>query len=161
VLAAYRQLATLRRAAARRFRAGTLRRRAVRLVLACDPIGIRPLYHCRVGQSVLFASEIKALFAHPGVPRGPDDDSLAEFLIGRVPESREATFFRGVSSLPPAHTAIVTPDGFGSRRYWDFDPGRGTRYASFPECAEAFREQFERAVHRRLRSAHPVATVSG
>jgi asparagine synthase (glutamine-hydrolysing) len=133
-----------------------------RLVLARDPIGIKPLYYCRARDTFLFASEVKALLAHPAVEHRPNDDLLADFLMGRVRDGEGMTFFEGVSSVRPAHTLTVAAGRLVTRRYWDFDPSRRVRLASFPEYAEAFREHFERAVRRRLRSAQPVAvSVSG
>ncbi|MBI4382317.1 MAG: hypothetical protein HY574_14160 [candidate division NC10 bacterium] len=134
-----------------------------RLLLARDALGIRPLYYSRICDTFLFASEIKALLAHPRVSPRPNDDVLAA-LLARVtaPDDQGLTFFEGVSSLPPAYMAILTPEGFVTRRYWDFDPTQRTRLRTFQEYAEAFRHYFEQAVRRRLRSAYPVAvSVSG
>jgi asparagine synthase (glutamine-hydrolysing) len=132
------------------------------LLLARDSIGIRPLYYCRIRDTFLFASEIKALLAHPDVSSRPNDDYLAQYLLGRHQDTGGMTFFEGVESLLPAHTAICTPRGFVIRRYWDFDASQPIRLRSFREYADAFRHHFERAVRRRLRSAHPVAvSVSG
>ncbi|MBI4382316.1 MAG: hypothetical protein HY574_14155 [candidate division NC10 bacterium] len=132
------------------------------LLLARDAIGVRPLYYAHPRNTFLFASEIKALLVHPRVSAGPNDDVLAEFLLDLPRNDQGLTFFEGVSSLPPAHMAILTPGGFVTRRYWDFDPTRRVRLGSFQEYAEAFRHYFEQAVRRRLRSAYPVAvSVSG
>ncbi|MFQ5804455.1 MAG: asparagine synthase (glutamine-hydrolyzing), partial [Candidatus Methylomirabilales bacterium] len=131
------------------------------LLLARDAIGIRPLYYYRTRDTFLFASEIKALLAHPAVSPKPNDDTLADFLLNNV-RDQEITFFEGISSLPPAHMALLTPQSFSKRRYWDFDAGGCIRLGSFDEYATAFRHLFEQAVRRRLRSAHPVAvSVSG
>ncbi|PYT92308.1 MAG: hypothetical protein DMG36_15615 [Acidobacteria bacterium] len=134
-----------------------------RLILVRDSIGIRPLYYCRSGKTFLFASEIKAILALPQVSTRPNDDMLAAFLIGvRAQDCHGMTFFEGVSSLRPAHVAIVTRDGFQTKQYWDFDPKRKIRFSSFSEYAEGFHHHFEEAVRRRLRSAYPVAvSVSG
>jgi len=133
-----------------------------RLLLARDALGVRPLYYARADAAFLFASEIKALLAHPDVPARPDDDVLARFLLGRMEELREATFFAGISTVPPAQAVTVTPEGASLRRYWEFDPGRRVRLPSLDEYAEAFREIVVRAVGRRLRSARPVAvSLSG
>lgn len=134
-----------------------------RLLLARDALGVRPLYLCRAraGSSVLFASEIKALLAHPAVDARPDRDTLADFLVDHVRDPSR-TFFEGISSVEPAHLIEVWSDSLAARRYWDFDPGRRLRLGSTREYAEAFREVLERAVRRRLRSARPVAvSVSG
>jgi len=138
-------------------------RRRRRLLLVRDALGVRPLYYTRAGQTFLFASEIKALLAHPQVSPRPNDDLLAEFLLsGPAQDNPGLTFFEGISSVLPGHMLAVTPDGMSARRYWDFDPARRLRFRSFPDYAEAFRHHFQEAVRRRLRSAHPVAvSVSG
>ncbi len=133
-----------------------------RLFVARDAIGIRPLYYYQARDLFIFASEIKAILAHPRVAAQPHDDCLAGFLLERKLDSEGMTFFKGVVSLRPSHMAVLTPEKFETRRYWDFDPAREIRFNSFPEYAEAFRHHFEQAVRRRLRSAHPVAvSVSG
>ena len=132
------------------------------LLLARDAMGVRPLYYCRRAHLIVFASEIKALLVHPDVPARPDDELLARFLLDDIRGREGRTFFEGVSSVPPACVAIVTPGGCTTRRYWDFDPSRRTRLGSFQEYAAAFRHHFAQAVRRRLRSARPVAvSVSG
>jgi hypothetical protein len=52
-----------------------------RLLLARDSIGIRPLYYFRNDRVFAFASEIKALLAHPEIPTRPDDEGIADFLL--------------------------------------------------------------------------------
>ena len=135
-----------------------------RLLLARDSIGIRPLYFFRNDRLFGFASEIKALLAHPDVPTRPDDEGIADYLLisSRPVDRQEVTCFAGISALVPAHLATITPERTATRRYWDFDAGRAIRLRAFDEYAEAFRERFEEAVRRRTRSAHPVAiSVSG
>jgi len=135
-----------------------------RLLLARDAIGIRPLYHCRAGSTFLFASEIKALLAHPRVTTQPNEDALANIILGPgySPDDLASTCFEGVFRLPPAHVLCVTAGQVVTRRYWDFDLAARARIRSFPECVEAFRVHFEEAVRRRIRSAFPVVvSVSG
>src|SRR6266849_6700258 len=145
------------------FALGLFDHRRRQLLLARDAMGVRPLYYCRTRETFLFASEIKALLAHPLVSRRPDDDQLAEFLLGGPARDNQGfTFFRGVSSVLPGYFVIATPQEFAARRYWDFDATRRTRLGSFQEYAAGFRYHFEQAVRRRLRSAHAVALgVSG
>ena len=137
--------------------------RRQRLLIVRDAIGVRPLYYCRIGQSFLFASEIKALLAHPKVSTRPNRDAIAELAL-RFPNGArsDSTFFEGILTLPPAHEATVTRNGFVKRRYWDFDLDRETRFHSLDEYSDAFRDQFARAVNRRTRGSHPIAvSVSG
>jgi asparagine synthase (glutamine-hydrolysing) len=137
---------------------------AGRLLLARDAIGVRPLYYFVNDHLFAFASEIKALLEHPAVPVAPDDDGLADVMLpaSRPVDRQEVTCFAGISAVVPAHLVVVTPGRFESRRYWDFDCGLAIHLKSYGEYAEAFREQFGRAVARRLRTPGTVAvSVSG
>jgi asparagine synthase (glutamine-hydrolysing) len=131
------------------------------LFLARDALGVRPLTYCRIGETVLVASEIKALLEHPAVSATPNADALADFIFDHV-HDLEATFFAGVLNLPPAHAALVTRQGVRTWRYWDFDPATRTDLSSFEEYAECFVGLLRAATLRRMRSAHPVSiSVSG
>lgn len=144
------------------FALGLFDPRRQQLLLARDAIGARPLYYYRTSDIFIFASEIKAILAHPQIPSRPNDPVLADFLMGGDRDTPEMTCFEDVFSLPPAHLSALTTRGFVTRRYWDFDPTRRTRLGSFEEYTEAFRQYFEQAVQRRLRSAYPVVvSVSG
>ncbi len=132
-----------------------------RLVLVRDAIGVRPLYYCQLPHAFLCASEVKALLAHPDVHTQPNHDVIGDFLLDRWADSQH-TCFQSVCSVPPAHQVVVTPQTVTVQRYWDFPANHRLRFKSFPEYAEAFRQLFEQAVQRRLRSASPVAvSVSG
>jgi asparagine synthase (glutamine-hydrolysing) len=90
-----------------------------RLLLARDRLGIKPLYVYRDAEKLLFASEPKALLAHPGLTPEVDPAALEDYLtFGIVPGRR--SIFRGVEKLPPAHVLAVTPDRLGAepQRYW-------------------------------------------
>ncbi len=133
------------------------------LLLARDALGVKPLYWWADPRTVLFASEIKAILAHPEVTPRPDEEYLAVRLLGQNREGTgDRTFFAGVHSLIPAHYILFGTGGEQQRRYWDFAVDTPIRLVSSAEYAEAFREALERAVHRRLRSLYPVAvSVSG
>ena len=135
--------------------------RRQRLLLARDAIGIRPLYYVRIGACVLFASEIKALLAHPQVTARPNDDMLACYAASSRPKDVSMTCFQGIVSLPPAHVALVTPQQLETRQYWDFTV-TAQRFSSIQDYAEAFRYHLSNAVRRRLRSRQPVVvSISG
>ncbi len=135
-----------------------------RLLLARDVIGVRPLYYVHAPRLFAFASEIKALLAHPDIAARPNDEGVADFmLIGSRPLDRQdLTCFDGICSLIPAHLVTVTSQGLVRQRYWDFDTSKPLRCRSFDDYRDAFRERFTEAVRRRTRSAYPVAiSVSG
>ena len=136
--------------------------RRQRLFLSRDRIGVRPLFHTRASGQFLFASEVKALFAHPAVPRELDLRGLGEvftFWCTLAPR----TVFRGVEELPPGHSLVVEADGQAQlRRYWqlDFSPAVP---AEQPEAlSDRLRELLLDATRLRLRADVPVgAYLSG
>lgn len=135
-----------------------------RLVLARDALGVRPLHYFVARDLVLVASEIRAILAHPSVTTSPNEDVLADYLINLFADDATsgATFFSGIHSVPPSYVVRVTADAVEASRYWDFDPSITLPIRTIDEAAEGFREQFTRAVGRRIRSAGPVAiSVSG
>jgi asparagine synthase (glutamine-hydrolysing) len=73
-----------------------------RLVLARDRLGIKPLYIRRLGEHMVFGSELKVLFEHPGVTRRLDPAALSDFLsLLYVPSPR--TLVEGIEKLPSGH----------------------------------------------------------
>ncbi len=108
--------------------------RARRLILARDRVGIRPLFYAEHGGRIAFASEVKALFALPEVPRELDRRGVAQvFYLWSCTEP--LTPFRGVHALAPGTMLIVESDGRRrERRYWDW---------SFPESTAGLRRDEE------------------
>ena len=91
-------------------------RREQRLVLVRDRLGIKPLYWTKVGGDLLFASEIKALFAFPDVRRTLNAARVPEYLALRyVPGP--ATLFEGIERLQPGHVLSFQR---GKLRIWPF-----------------------------------------
>jgi asparagine synthase (glutamine-hydrolysing) len=133
-----------------------------RLLLVRDGVGTRPLYWTTLEDRVLFASEIKALLAVPGVDAVPDDRQLASLLLRDAElATDDGTFFVGVRRVPPAHFVELSATGDRRVKYWDFVVRPPLR-RSYAEAVEEMRAHFGRAVRRRLRAVDPVAvSVSG
>lgn len=133
-----------------------------RLYLVRDAVGTRPLYWMARGALVLFASEVKAILAVPGVVAVADDRELAALLLRDAElATDDGTFFVGVKRVPPAHFVAFSAAGETRVKYWDFEVRRAPR-RSYAETVEELRWHFGRAVRRRLRSTGPVAvSVSG
>jgi asparagine synthase (glutamine-hydrolysing) len=143
-------------------------RRSHRLILARDRIGKKLLYYTSCGDSLLFASEIKALLTWPGLPRTPDLSAIDRYLtLGYVPSPQTA--FAGISKLPPAHYLVVDarPEGgLGEPelvRYWRLpEPRSARRHQTAAELRHELIERLEEAVRLRLVSDVPLgAFLSG
>jgi len=139
-------------------------RRAQRLVLSRDRFGVRPLFIIRRPGSLLFASEVKAIFADPSVERAFDPAGLGQtFTYWSAVAPR--TVFRGIEQLEPGHYAVLDRDGFRKVPYWRITfPERGREpVQDTRQSADALRERIIEAARLRfLRSDVPVgAYLSG
>ncbi|HEX6201251.1 MAG TPA: asparagine synthase (glutamine-hydrolyzing) [Thermoanaerobaculia bacterium] len=125
-----------------------------RLVLVRDRLGIKPLYyHARPGL-LAFASEVKALLEHPGVPRELDPEALDLYLSLRyVPGPR--TLFRGIRKLQPGHLLVADEGGVRLSRYWEL-PEEDPSPAAAEAARERFTEIFEESVRLRLIAEVPL-----
>lgn len=128
------------------------------LVLARDPLGIKPLYWADDGWTVRFASQAKALLAGGAVPRDPDPAGIVGFhLLGSVPEP--FTVWRGVHALPAGTTLTVDATGpHEPVRYYDVATALAERAASGSRDAAGARGQLAAALHDSVRH-HLVADV--
>jgi asparagine synthase (glutamine-hydrolysing) len=93
------------------------------LHLIRDRVGIKPMYFTRTASGEwLFASEIRAIIAHPDIT--PEMDRTAfwhylTFIVAPAP----LTMFRGIFKLPAAHILTIDHAGEGTvRQYWDCRP---------------------------------------
>lgn len=98
-----------------------------RLLLARDRMGVKPLYFTWTRGTLLFASEIKALLAHPYVSAALDPHGLYHYLTFLTTPA-PLTMFRGIYKMPAGYRAVVENGRFRSEQYWDAiaspgDPG--------------------------------------
>ncbi len=131
------------------------------LFCARDRLGIKPFYYAVADGSFLFASEIKALRAHPAVGRQPNEAMLLAFLAWGLADHTDETMFDGVRQLPPAHYMIVTHTGIEEcEEYWDvtLNPALHSDVHADGAVAGAFLDLLTDAVRLHLRSDVPVGT---
>lgn len=132
------------------------------LLLARDRMGIRPLfYHVRDGKLV-FGSEIKAIFADPGVPRELDVKAISDVFTAWSPLGG-GTAFKGIRQLLPGHFAVYKDGNLSIKQYWQLSFSRqmdGRR--PFSSCVEDLSALLYDATQIRLRADVPVgAYLSG
>lgn len=91
-----------------------------KLLCARDHFGIKPLYWFQDEERMLFASEVKALLAHPAVTAAPDPDGINDYLTFQYVLG-ERTLFSGIRKLLPGHCLIIDLDAFSVQRvkYWE------------------------------------------
>lgn len=131
------------------------------LVLARDRFGEKPLYLARHGREVLFASEMKAIFAVRPALREPNLKAVYRYIARGDLDQDAESFFAGVESLPAGHFLVLDSEGRGTpKRYWT--PKATETPRRHEEAVEAFRALLFDAVRLRLRSDVPVgSSLSG
>jgi asparagine synthase (glutamine-hydrolysing) len=91
--------------------------RRERLVLGRDRLGIKPLYFYCSGGDLCFGSELKAILAHPSVPRSLDWEALQDYLsLNYVPGPR--TLIKGIEKLAPGHYLEFRNGQARTQCYW-------------------------------------------
>jgi len=88
------------------------------LILARDPLGVRPVYLCQHSGRLSFASEVKAIFAgDPAIPRALDPVGLAEtFTFWTVVPPQSV--FQGIRELEPGHLLVASQGEVRERAFW-------------------------------------------
>jgi asparagine synthase (glutamine-hydrolysing) len=134
-----------------------------RLVLARDPIGEKPLYYHHADGRLLFASEPKAILAHPSVRPSLSTAGLGNFLAFGHAVAPE-TIYRGIRKLLPGHRLLAGDGEVRVERYWDLAPAAARDGAGRGMAANAARVRalLDDSVRRRLVADVPVgAFLSG
>lgn len=135
-----------------------------KLFIARDRLGIKPLYYFNESGNFIFASEIKAILKTNLVKREYDLETLMKFLMFRVHDSTEQTFFKGIKRLLPGHYMIVSSKGIEEiKKYWNptFNPCFAS-IKSDDEYAKEFYELYKSVIKRHLIADVPVGvSLSG
>lgn len=88
------------------------------LFMARDHLGVKPLYYTVFDNTLIFASEVKALLKYPGVEPILDEQGFCE-LFGIAPAHTSGiTAFKNIYELKPAHYIIYDEYGICTKRYW-------------------------------------------
>ena len=131
-----------------------------RVIAARDHFGIKPLYYCVLpdDDTVLFASEIKALLVHPAVKATVDQEALQDYLVFQFVLG-DRTLFGGIRKLGPGCLLELDLDSgsIGTTQYWDlsFEVDRQHTDHYFIERLEWLLDD---TVKQQLRSDVPLGT---
>lgn len=133
------------------------------LFLARDRVGIRPLHYTVLGDSIIFASEIKSIFASENVRREIDPIALDQiFTFWTTLPGRTA--FKGIQELLPGHYMKISHGKITINKYWDIPsyPAEEKLNWNPDEICEKIQELLHDAIRIRLRADVPVgAYLSG
>lgn len=127
-----------------------------KLLLARDPLGVKPLFYCIKNNSFIFGSEIKTLLAHPCVKPIIDKDGLSEIFALGPAVSPGSGVFKDIKELPPAYYALISPSSVSTKEYWNVTPYECSENED--EAAEHLKELLVDAIIRQLVGDVPLCT---
>ena len=126
------------------------------LFLARDHFGVKPLFYTIYNNTLVFASEIKALFKYPGIEAKLDEQSIAE-LFGIGPARTAGLgIFKNIYEIKPAHFGIFNESGLHIERYWKLESKIHTD--SLGKTCDNVRFLLEDSISRQLVSDVPLCT---
>lgn len=133
-----------------------LHRRTRKLLLARDPMGIKPLYYTKGPGPIVFASEVRAIVRTGLVDPAVDERAVTEFLAFGAFQ-QPATIFQSIRMLMPGHLAWIDVESMtieSPKQYWRFPDVATTMTAA--EASEGLRSLLGAAVRDHLESDVPV-----
>lgn len=137
--------------------------RSQRLFIARDRLGVKPLHYAPLPDgSVIFASELKGLLAHPALRRAPDAQAVDDYLaFGYVPDHR--CFVAGVKKLPAGHYLMLERGKPipAPVQYWDVDFSKRARGSVADLEAELLQHMREAVASRMVADVPLGAFLSG
>lgn len=126
------------------------------IFLARDHFGVKPLFYTIYNNTLVFASEIKALFKYPGIEAKLDEQSIAE-LFGIGPARTAGLgIFKNIYEIKPAHFGIFNESGLHIERYWKLESKVHTD--SLGKTCDTVRFLLEDSISRQLVSDVPLCT---
>lgn len=136
------------------------------LFAARDRIGVKPFFYYFNSEVFIFASEIKAILQHPGVPRKVNERAVYNYLMWGILGYSEETFFSGIKELPPSCCLRFSPpESPEIKLWWDLKIKREPDNLSQDEIdisIKKVRQILEDAVRIRIPDGVPkAATLSG
>lgn len=126
------------------------------LFLSRDRPGIRPLYYFNGPDFFAFASEIKALLAHPAIEAKICPYSLVDTLTFWSPLPGNSSF-SDIYEILPGENLVFTKNGIQRNKYWSFSHHFETTEDK-KTIIEDIRNSLTKSVSFRLRSDVPVAS---
>ncbi|APF18771.1 asparagine synthase (glutamine-hydrolyzing) [Caldithrix abyssi DSM 13497] len=136
-------------------------RKKRQLLLARDRLGIRPLFYAFFKNKLIFASEIKAIFAEGSINPEVDFSGLNDiftFWVTLPPR----TAFKKINELPPGRMLTVDHRGVKETEYWDIPFQADVSDKKTTILQEELENLLTDAVRIRLRADVPVgAYLSG
>ncbi len=132
--------------------------RKKKLIIARDRFGEKPLYYGVFDGKLLYASEPKAILAHPSVKAELNLDAMRHYLsYDYVPAPH--SIYKGIYKLPAAHVLTVENGDVKTRRYWNLTFSKNGHAPSLENAASELKDLLSDAVRMRLVADVPLGVL--
>lgn len=126
------------------------------LFLCRDRLGVKPLYYTEQQEGLLFASEVKALFAHPAVQPIVNREGLATIMAVGPSKPPGKSLFHNIHELRPGYAMRYSKEGLRIWQYWQLQSKKHEE--SLEETIDHVRYLLTDAIERQLVSDVPICT---
>ncbi|MFJ6211654.1 asparagine synthase (glutamine-hydrolyzing) [Lysinibacillus sp. NPDC092081] len=126
------------------------------LFLCRDRLGVKPLFYTEQQDGLLFASEVKALLAHPLIKTTVNTEGLANIMAVGPSRMPGKSLFQNISELRPGYAMRFSREGIRVWQYWQLQSKRHEE--SLEETIEHVRFLLTDAIERQLVSDVPICT---
>ncbi len=132
----------------------------MKIELTRDPLGLKPLYYCLNGESILHSPDISRIIALLPSPPKPCESMISQLLAGEFLDY-DLTFFEGIMQVPPGHTLIFENGKKQLRLDWDPSRTKPRVYRRKEQYYEEFLEIFKKSVEKALEGGNAGLLLSG
>ncbi|HXB40160.1 MAG TPA: asparagine synthase (glutamine-hydrolyzing) [Bacteroidia bacterium] len=132
------------------FAISILDKKAGKLFLIRDRIGVKPLYYCAHNNQLIFASEIKGILA-AGIKAELNEEELLDYFVFKY-SSKNKTLYKNIFRLAPAHVLEydLEKNNFIIQPYWDLHKNNKYTGLSYSQAKECLFELVKESINQRL-----------
>jgi asparagine synthase (glutamine-hydrolysing) len=123
-----------------------------RLFCATDQFGVVPLFYAKIQHGLCLSNSLNTVRLHPDINSELSEAAIADYLMSRMNHTAEATIFKHINRLPPAHQLIFQDGQLYVEKYWSPTQGSDIRFKKPHEYVEEFQHTLSMAVKDRLSS---------
>ena len=129
---------------------------AAKLHLFRDRLGVKPLFYTKHEDTFIFSSEIKGLFAYPGVSPVLDKHGLCEIFALGPAKSYGKGVFQNVFEVLPGHIITLDSYSYTDHAYWKLESH--PHNDSYERTIDTVSQLVQDSIRRQMVSDVPICT---
>ena len=122
-----------------------------------DRFGVKPLFYAHAGDTLIFASEQKAILAYPGFKAEVSKEGLCEIFALSPAKTQGLGVFEKIKELRPGRFMVINREGINIHQYFSLEGAEHTD--SYEETIEKTKFLVSDSIKRQLISDVPIGTL--